>query len=133
MKMNYTLSLLKIPVSNIVRTAAFYRDVLGFEPVFAAEEYGWAQLQAGELALALYRPGMGGGEGQVGSSTGFHLALAAEHFDALKDVLCQHDALVDDMVHQGEDGSSFVEVCDPDGNTLKIMRVSEAQGAKHAA
>jgi len=43
----YQLSLLKIPVTNLMRCADFYRDALGFRQEFAAEEYGWAQLAAG--------------------------------------------------------------------------------------
>ena len=55
----YQLALLKIPVTEITRSAAFYREALGFEQQFAAEEYGWAQFAAGDLAVALYKPGMG--------------------------------------------------------------------------
>src|SRR5258708_21837332 len=56
---SYRLALIKIPVSDIQRSAAFYRQTLGFEQEFVAAEYGWAQFKAGELPLALYKPGMG--------------------------------------------------------------------------
>jgi catechol 2,3-dioxygenase-like lactoylglutathione lyase family enzyme len=118
----YQLSLLKIPVSNITRSAAFYRDALGFEQQFAAEEYGWAQFQSGPLPLALYKPGMGGGDGKIGGSTGFHLSLPPVRFDALAGELQKRGSLVGDRVHRGDDGTTFIEVRDPDGNTLKIMR-----------
>ncbi len=118
----YRLSLLKIPVSDVGRASAFYRDVLGLSVEFVAEEYGWAQLAAGEFSLALYVPGQGGGEGRPGGSAGFHLALPDSQFDALAERLRSYGALVDDMVHQGADGTTFVEARDSDGNTLKVMR-----------
>jgi catechol 2,3-dioxygenase-like lactoylglutathione lyase family enzyme len=120
----YELSLLKIPVSEITRSAAFYRDALGFEQQFAAEEYGWAQFQAGDLPLALYKPGLGGGDGKIGGSTGFHLSLPPQQFDALAAALLQRGCLVEDKVHRGDDGTTFIEVRDPDANTLKIMRAA---------
>jgi catechol 2,3-dioxygenase-like lactoylglutathione lyase family enzyme len=118
------LSLLKIPVSDVGRSAAFYRDALGFEQQFVAEQYGWAQFQAGALPVALYKPGMGGGDGKIGGSTGFHLSLPPLRFDSLAADLMKRGCLVENMVHRGNDGTTFVEVRDPDGNTLKIMRES---------
>ena len=120
---NYQLSLLKIPVSDIARSAAFYRDALGFAEQFVAEEYGWAQMQAGELPLGLYVPGMGGGDGPMGVGMGFHLSLLPDAFDALAAELLARGALVEDRVHEGDDGTAFLMVRDPDGNTLNIGRV----------
>ena len=118
---SYQLSLLKIPVSEISRSAEFYRDILGFSQQSAAEEYGWAQLQAGDLSVALYKPGMGGGTGQVGGSTGFHLCLPPERFDQMAADLLKRGVLVDNMVHQSDEGGVFIGVSDPDGNVIKIM------------
>ena len=47
-EVSFALSLLKIPVSDVTRSAEFYRTALGFEEQFVAEKYGWAQLQAGD-------------------------------------------------------------------------------------
>src|SRR5438477_11958075 len=69
----YKLSLLKIPVSDVARGADFYRETLKFKQDFIVEKYGWAQFSAGDLRIALYKPGMGGGDGKIGGSTGFHL------------------------------------------------------------
>jgi catechol 2,3-dioxygenase-like lactoylglutathione lyase family enzyme len=118
----YRLSILKIPVSDIKRSANFYRDALGFQEEFVAEQYGWAQLHAGELPLALYKPGKGGGTGRIGGSTGFHLSLPPKRFDALADRLLKRGVLVENMVHRSDDGSTFIDVRDPDGNTLAISR-----------
>jgi len=119
----YGLSLLKIPVTEINRSVAFFRDFLGLKEEFVADEYGWAQLSAGNLSLALYVPGKGGGEGTVGGSVGFHLTLAAPEFDALSSDLLARGVLGEGRVHQGNDGTTFIDVVDPDGNVLKILRI----------
>jgi len=119
----YALSLLKVPVSDVARSVAFYRDAMGFVEGFVAEEYGWAQLNAGGLSLALFVPGMGGGDATVGGSAWFHLALTAPEFDALAERLQASKALVEDRIHQGNDGTTFIDAQDPDGNVLKVIRV----------
>ena len=119
---SYQLSLLKIPVSNLETAAQFYEHDLGLTLEFLVEEYGWAQFSAGTLPLALYLPGKGGGDGQIGGSLDFHLSLAASDFDPLADRLLAAGVLVEDMMHTGADGSTFIDVRDPDGNVLKISR-----------
>ena len=115
--------MLKVPVSQLTRSCAFYREALGFIEEFAAEEYGWAQLRAGELTLALYKPGMGGGSGHVGGSVDFHLSLPAEAFDRLAVELLKRDGVVaGNQIARGDDGTVFLEVRDPDANVLHIGR-----------
>lgn len=114
--MNFRLSLLKVPVRNLAASVPFYRDSLGMVEKFVAEQYGWAQLSAGDLDLALYVPGLGGGEGPIGGSLDFHLALSSEEFDQLVEVFPS-------SLHQGNDGTTFLEVVDPDLNSLKIFRL----------
>jgi catechol 2,3-dioxygenase-like lactoylglutathione lyase family enzyme len=118
----YQLSVLKIPVSDLTRGADFYRDILKFKQEFVAEQWGWAQLSADELPLALYKPGMGGGDGKIGGSTGFHLSLPPAQFDALAADLLKRSVLVDDQVHHSADGGTFIQVRDPDGNILNVGR-----------
>jgi predicted enzyme related to lactoylglutathione lyase len=120
----YQLSLLKIPVSDIAQGADFYRDVLKFKQEFVAEQYGWAQFSAGDLPLALYKPGMGGGNGKIGGSTGFHLALPAQQFDSLAADLIKRGVLVDNRIQRGDDGTTYVQVRDPDGNILNVGRAA---------
>jgi catechol 2,3-dioxygenase-like lactoylglutathione lyase family enzyme len=119
---NYQLSLLKIPVTDIARSANFYRDALKFKPEFVAEQYGWAQFDAGGLPLALYKPGMGGGDGKPGGSTGFHLSLPPVQFDLIAADLLKQGVLIDNRIQRGDDGTTYVQVRDPDGNVLNIGR-----------
>jgi catechol 2,3-dioxygenase-like lactoylglutathione lyase family enzyme len=119
---SYEVQMLKIPVSDIEVSSQFYATHLGFEIQFAAAEYGWAQLSAAGLALALYKPGMGGGDGQLGGSVDFHLSLPDKAFQSLATSLLEEGHLVEDRIHTGNDGSTFMDICDPDGNVIKIMK-----------
>lgn len=119
---DYQIQILKVPVSDIDRAVQFYSDHLRLELQFAAAEYGWAQFSADDLSLALYKPDMGGGNGQIGGSVDFHLALPEEAFQTLADALLEGGHLVDDQIHKGNDGSTFMDVKDPDGNIIKVMQ-----------
>ena len=119
---NYQLRLLKIPVKNVDISSLFYSENLGLKIDFAAEEYGWAQLSSGDFSMALYVPGMGGGDGQIGGSVDFHLSLPGEEFDSLASKLLERGHLNEGMIHSGNDGSTFVDMLDPDGNVLKIKK-----------
>ena len=120
--LNYKLGLLKIPVTDIDRSVKFYVEMLGFESTFQAPEYGWAQMKVGELDLALYVPGMGGGKREIGGNVDFHLVLDADAFDKLAPTLKEAGHLSEGMIHTGNDGSTFVDVLDPDKNIVKISR-----------
>lgn len=120
--MSYELSLLKVPVSKIKLSIPFYVEVIGFELEFQAEQYGWAQLTSGNLGLALYEPNKGGGNRVIGGSIDFHLKLKDKEFDELAKKVADTTALVDNQIHSGNDGSTFMELIDLDGNILKIMK-----------
>ena len=122
--MDYVLSLVKLPVRDVERAAAFYRDVLGMTQVFVAAEYGWAQFATGSVPLALYVPGMGGGDGEPGGSAGFHLALGGDAFETLAERVRAAEALVGGQVHRGADGTVFIDARDPDGNVIKVVRLA---------
>jgi hypothetical protein len=65
---------------------------------------------------------MGGGDGKIGGSVDFHLSLSPRGFDSLAAKLLERGCLLEKSVHQGADGTTFIEVMDPDGNALKVMR-----------
>lgn len=114
----FTLSMLKVPVSDITASARFYRDGLGFQELFVVEEYGWAQFQAGDIPIALYKPGMGGGNRTPGGSVDFH--LASTDLSALQARLKAFDPELEVGIFKNDDGSETLEFSDPDGNTFKI-------------
>jgi predicted enzyme related to lactoylglutathione lyase len=114
-----SLAFLKVPVTDLNRAVTFYTKALPLNLAFAAEEYGWAQLEAGELSLALYVPGKGGGNRTPGGSVDFQLhhpdldALLATFKDNLPDVKAE--------IFENNDGSRSLEFTDPDSNELKIL------------
>jgi catechol 2,3-dioxygenase-like lactoylglutathione lyase family enzyme len=111
------VGLLKIPVSELLPSVAFYRAALGLEPAFVAEEYGWAQLDGASVAIALYVPGKGDGFRSPGGSVDFHLWT-----NDIGPLLTLAGAATETAdVHQNDDGSRSLEFEDPDGNVLKIM------------
>ena len=118
----YQLSLLKIPVKDLEISAKFYEQNLGFQVDFVAAEYGWAQLKTGELSVALYQPGMGGGAREIGGSVDFHLKLATNEFDELAERIKKAGRLLEDRVHTGADGTTFMDILDPDKNVIKVSR-----------
>jgi len=118
----YEIKMLKVPVSDIDVSSHFYSEHLGFEIQFVAAEYGWAQLTAAGVSLALYKPGMGGGNGQIGGSVGFHLSLPDAAFQSLATSLLEKGHLVEDMIHTGNDGSAFIDIFGPDRNIIKVMK-----------
>ncbi|MCA9915412.1 MAG: VOC family protein [Anaerolineae bacterium] len=119
MPTNITVQMVKIPVSDIDKAVPFYRDTLGLTEEFIVPEYGWAQFKAADVPLALYVPGMGGGNGKAGEADCLHLAITDA--DAFRVQLVAGGIEPDGCYHQGNDGSAYFEVQDPDGNTFKVM------------
>lgn len=116
MSQEIVVQMVKMPVSDIDKAVAFYRDILGLSEDFVVAEYGWAQLSAGNLPIALYVPGMGGGKAEAGKAD--HLHLAVTDLDVFGHVLGQHN--VQAQLHTGNDGTTFYELADPDGNVIKV-------------
>jgi catechol 2,3-dioxygenase-like lactoylglutathione lyase family enzyme len=112
------VGLVKLPVSDLNRAVAYYRDVLGFEEEFTAPEYGWSSLSAGEVKLGLYVPGMGGGDQTPGGSAGFQLQV--HDLTSLHQHLAQRGAIMPEGVYTAADGMRCLIVHDPDGNQLQI-------------
>ena len=115
----YGLVLLKVPVSDIARSAAFYGGGLGLEEVFYAPEYSWAQYQTGDLGIALYVPGKSGGESPLGRDLDFH--LQTDDLEGLVERLKSGGIDVGEGIGRGDDNWDCLNVRDPDGNLLKIF------------
>ena len=114
------VKMIKIPVTDVEVSAKFYVEVLGLDEEFVVADYGWAQLHAGNLPIALYEEGKGGGTAKAGSTD--HMQFAVSDFDALKQSLTVHDIDPDKHFHTGADGTKFYLFNDPDGNTIQVMQ-----------
>jgi len=121
----YHLALIKIPVSNITESLKFYEEHLNINNIFFEETYGWAQFDLDGIPFALYQVKLGGGERTLGGSIDFHLALEEREFKVRSKKWLDLGILFENMIHRGNDGSSFVELEDPDHNTLKIMMIKK--------
>ena len=120
--MEYQLGLLKIPVKDCKESATFYEETFGFTTAFIAEEFGWASLNSDGFYINLYEPGKGGGNRTPGGSVDFHLSLDEASFMPLANRLLEEGKLVENMIHTGADGSTFIEVADLDGNIMKLSK-----------
>ncbi|WP_420643223.1 VOC family protein [Candidatus Leptofilum sp.] len=114
------ITLVKIPVSNIEKSVAYYRDVLGLPESFSALEYGWAQLEVGSLPFCLYEAGKGGGGGTPGTCDAVHFAVsdAAASYEAL----AVRGANIPSGLETSADGMRFFDIHDPDGNLIKVVQ-----------
>ncbi len=112
--------LVKIPVTDVARAAAFYREGLGLKEEFAAPEYGWAQYGTGGVPLCLYVPGKGGGNGVPGHCDSVNLVVkdAARYHD---EVAARWKGPVGAVMKTGDGGVMF-EVRDPDGNVIRVVQ-----------
>lgn len=119
--MNYakpSFGMIKIPVTDLNRAVTFYRDVIGMEVEEVAEEYGWAYLLAGTIAMGLYVPGMGAGDRAPGGTVDFQIEV--DNVVQLYERLRARRALIPEGVFQSDDGTHCMELIDPDGNILTI-------------
>jgi len=119
--MTLTLQTLKIPVADLARSVRFYETGLGLHPIFQSERYGWAQLDGAAIPIALYVPGLGGGDRAPGGTVDFQLVTEAP--EALLDRL--RPLTADAALFPNDDGSRSLEFTDPDGNRLKIMAAAQ--------
>lgn len=115
-----TVGLVKIPVTDLAKAAAFYRESLGLKEEFAVVEYGWAQYETGAVPLCLYVPGKGGGNGVPGHCDSVHLVV--ENAAAFHDEVAKRCKSPVGAVMKSDDGGVFFEIRDPDGNTIKVMQ-----------
>ena len=114
------LALIKIPVSNIDKSVAYYRDLVGLPESFSVPEYGWAQLQLGNLPFCLYDPAKGGGSGTPGTCDAVHFAVtdAATSYE----LLASRGAIIPRGLETSADGMIFFDLHDLDGNLIKVVQ-----------
>ncbi len=115
-----SLNIIKLPVKDLKRAVAFYRDKLGFQELFVVEEYGWGQLQRDQVPLALYLPGKGGGDRPVGGSADFHFSV--DDIVELAKEWMEKGADLGQGLVSGDDTTVFLEFPDSEGNVLKVIQ-----------
>jgi len=123
-------------VTDLDRSLAFYRDVLGFTPLAEGKEEGrrYAFLGDGEnLALTLWQQA---GQPYASQRAGLHhLALEADTIEKVREYEEALRAYGADFAHDGVvahregAGSGGIFFHDPDGTRLEISVPSGAEGA----
>jgi glyoxylase I family protein len=116
-------------VSDLERTTAFYRDLLGLRLVREAANdddpdarhfwFGDAQGSPGTLVSFLEYPALD--EGAVGRGSTHHFAFAVEtaaELEAWREYLRHHGVQCTDIMDRGEFVSLYLR--DPDGHILEI-------------
>ena len=89
---------------------AFYRDVLGFRETFADEEARWAQLQRGDMVIALWEA-----RGDEGGVASVNVPDLKEEVERLRGLGVEVGVIVE--LH-GQ--VRLVDVIDPDGNRVQF-------------
>ncbi len=117
---NFTIGLVKIPVTDFEAATHYYREVIGLEEEFAVDAYGWAQYKTSNLPLCLYVVGKGGGDGKPGEEIGFHLAV--DNIDEFYSAVTKRGGQFASEIVASADGGKFVVLRDPDGNTFKVVQ-----------
>lgn len=115
-----TIGLVKIPVTDFKQATQYYRGVVGLEEEFAVEAYGWAQYKTGNIPLCLYVTGQGGGDGTPGTEVGFHLTV--DNITTFYADIQKRNGQVASEIVKSDDGGAFFVLCDPDGNTFKVIQ-----------
>lgn len=101
-------------VSDLARAVAFYRDVLGLPLRVCNDEWHWAELDCGNVTLALH-----GGQAIGAPGSGARVALAVADIDAAYAELIASGARISEPPQDYGTCRAF-EVLDPDGNTLLL-------------
>ncbi|HXH61352.1 MAG TPA: VOC family protein [Fimbriimonadaceae bacterium] len=100
------------PVTDMERSVAFYRDVLGLKPGF--ESPYWTSFDLGGVQLGLH---FGGGK----PGGGFVVSVLTDDLPALRSRLVGANCEVGEY-HDTPRGT-VMDIADPDGNRLQAMQL----------
>lgn len=96
-----------IPITDMPRAIAFYRDALGFPLLACAEDDTWAELGDATNRIALHP------NATTGADVG--LGLLVSDTDQLERAITQHDGRI------AERNGPVITATDPDGNIFRLM------------
>lgn len=101
-------------VSDIGKSLAWYRDVLGFELLYHREDLGWCELTTG---VARVNVGLSEVE-QPGGKGGSTLTFGVGDIEAAKAALDRHGVRQDGPVREIQGMVKLLTFYDPDDNAL---------------
>ena len=128
--MQMKLELIPIPVSDVDRAIAFYRDTLGFAKdvdVQPADGMRIVQVTPSGSGCSLgFGTGLDVYRGEPGSIRGLHLVVA--DIDETRAELVRRGVEVSE-IHDFGGGVRGANFADPDGNTFELQEMSWRRGA----
>jgi catechol 2,3-dioxygenase-like lactoylglutathione lyase family enzyme len=105
-------------VSDLDRSIAWYRDVLGFELIYKLDDWGWAELRS---PVAEVNVGIGQTE-EVEPRGGATLTFGVADIDAARGHLEAHDVRFDGETSEVPGMVRLATFYDPDGNTFMLAQ-----------
>ncbi len=105
-------------VSDLDRSIAWYRDVLGFTLLYRVEEIAWCELKTG---VARVNVGLGVRE-EAGGSGGATLTFGVTDIEAAKAVLDSHGVRQDGPIRDIPNMVRLLTFFDPDDNALMFYQ-----------
>ena len=123
--MDWTLEVVVVPVSDIDRAIAFYRDQLGFALDHHTQAPGmnFAQLTPRGSGCSIVIGNLPGGPAMTpGSLKGLQLVVSDAY--RARDQLLERDVAVGEIeVIDERDGGTLFGFADPDGNTWVVQQI----------
>jgi len=116
-----------VGVSDFRRSMDWYRDVLGFEPLYSLDEMAWAELVTPIPGVTL---GVGETE-QVQPEGGATLTFGVEDIEATRARLESLGVRFDGATSQVGDMVRLATFYDPDGNTFMLAQVLDEKLSRH--
>jgi len=106
-------------VTDLDRSIAWYRDVLGFTLLYRRDDIAWCELSTG---VAHVNVGLGQRE-KAGGEGGATLTFGVTDIDAAKAALDRHGVRQDGPIRDIPDMVRLLTYFDPDGNALMFYQV----------
>jgi CreA protein len=113
-------------VSDLDRSIAWYRDVLGFELIYKLDDWGWAELRS---PIAEVNVGIGQTE-EVEPRGGATLTFGVADIDAARGHLETHDVRFDGETSEVPGMVRLATFYDPDGNTFMLAQRLDSPEAR---
>jgi catechol 2,3-dioxygenase-like lactoylglutathione lyase family enzyme len=107
-----------LQVKDLHASLAWYRDVLGFEPLYVAEDIAWSELTTGvaRVTVGLSQTETGGGSG------GATLTFGVKDIAAAQAVLAAKGVPTDGDIQHIPGMVMLLTFYDPDGNVLMLYQ-----------
>ena len=106
-------------VTDLDRSVAFYRDVLGFSLLYRRDDIAWCELETGVEKVNV---GLAARE-EAGGAGGATLTFGVEDIEAAKDELDRHQVRQDGPIRDIPGLVRLLTFYDPDDNALVFYEV----------